>query len=155
MPGFLYSNEPLRLPQSFCKIGWAADSVMCIGCEDLDKPLLKHSLSPIARAPAEPSGQRSGCELHPDPLRGKRCHHIVFTLDPRKPFGMGQDRNVTSEKNTEKKVFESHRCDVVGRFHQDVVRMFTKVATAEQSCKALSLRLSGTPPRGAVYPTGV
>ena len=42
------------------------------------------------------------------------------------------------------------------------VRMFTKVATvfmkavtAEQSCKALSLRLSGTPPRGAVYPTGV
>ena len=42
------------------------------------------------------------------------------------------------------------------------MRMFTKVATvfmkavtAEQSCKALSLRLSGTPPRGAVYPTGV
>src|SRR5271157_4851881 len=44
----------------------------------------------------------------------------------------------------------------------DKVRTFTKVATvfmnaatAEQSCKALSLRLSGTPPRGAVYPTGV
>ena len=42
------------------------------------------------------------------------------------------------------------------------LRMFTKVATvfmnaatAEQSCKALGLRLSGTPPRGAVYPTGV
>ena len=42
------------------------------------------------------------------------------------------------------------------------VRMFTKVATifmnaatAEQSCKALNLRLSGTPPRGAAYPTGV
>ena len=42
------------------------------------------------------------------------------------------------------------------------VRMFTKVATvfmnaatAEQSCKALSLRLSGTPPHGAVYPTSV
>ena len=42
------------------------------------------------------------------------------------------------------------------------VRMFTKVATvfmnaatAEQSCKALSLRLSGTSPRGAMYPTGV
>ena len=42
------------------------------------------------------------------------------------------------------------------------LRMFTKVATvfmnaatAEQSCKALSLRLSGTPPPGAVYPTGV
>src|SRR5271157_4965804 len=49
--------------------------------------------------------------------------------------------------------------DDPGRF---LVRMFTKVATvfmkavtAEQSCKALSLRLSGTPPRGAVYPTGV
>ena len=43
-----------------------------------------------------------------------------------------------------------------------VLRMFTKVATvfmnaatAEQSCKALNLRLSGTPPRGAAYPTGV
>ena len=42
------------------------------------------------------------------------------------------------------------------------LRMFTKVATvfmnaatAEQSCKALRLRLSGTPPRGAVYPAGV
>ena len=42
------------------------------------------------------------------------------------------------------------------------LRMFTKVATvfmnaatAEQSCKALRLRLSDTPPRGAVYPTGV
>ncbi len=42
------------------------------------------------------------------------------------------------------------------------MRMFTKVATvfmnaatAEQSCKALSLRLPGTPPRGAVYPAGV
>ena len=42
------------------------------------------------------------------------------------------------------------------------LRMFTKVATvfmnaatAEQSCKALRLRLSRTPPRGAVYATGV
>ena len=42
------------------------------------------------------------------------------------------------------------------------LRMFTKVATvfmnaatAEQSCKALSLRLSGAPPRGAVDLTGV
>ena len=46
--------------------------------------------------------------------------------------------------------------------HIERVRMFMKVATvfmnaatAEQSCKALRLRLSGTPPRGAVYPTGV
>jgi hypothetical protein len=42
------------------------------------------------------------------------------------------------------------------------VRMFTKVATvfmnaatAEQSCKALRLRLPCTPPRGAVYTAGV
>jgi hypothetical protein len=42
------------------------------------------------------------------------------------------------------------------------MRMFTKAATifmnaatAEQSCKALRLRLSRTPPRGAVYATGV
>ena len=50
----------------------------------------------------------------------------------------------------------------VGLSPESWVRMFMKVATvfmnaatAEQSCKALRLRLSGTPPRGAVYPTGV
>ena len=36
-----------------------------------------------------------------------------------------------------------------------VATVFMNAATAEQSCKALSLRLSGTPPRGAVYPTVV
>ena len=33
-----------------------------------------------------------------------------------------------------------------------VATVFMNAATAEQSCEALSLRLSGTPPRGAVYP---
>ena len=41
------------------------------------------------------------------------------------------------------------------RMFTKVATVFTNAATAEQSCKALSLRLSGTPPRGAVYPTGV
>ena len=36
-----------------------------------------------------------------------------------------------------------------------VATVFMNAATAEQSCKALNLRLSGTPPRGAAYPTGV
>jgi hypothetical protein len=36
-----------------------------------------------------------------------------------------------------------------------VATVFMNAATAEQSCKALRLRLSGTPPRGAAYPTGV
>jgi hypothetical protein len=36
-----------------------------------------------------------------------------------------------------------------------VATVFMNAATAEQSCKALNLRLSDTPPRGAAYPTGV
>ena len=36
-----------------------------------------------------------------------------------------------------------------------VATVFMNAATAEQSCKALGLRLPGTPPRGAVYPAGV
>ena len=36
-----------------------------------------------------------------------------------------------------------------------VATVFMNAATAEQSCKALRLRLSRTPPRGAVYATGV
>jgi len=41
------------------------------------------------------------------------------------------------------------------RMFMKVATVFMNAATAEQSCKALRLRLSGTPPRGAVYPTGV
>ena len=41
------------------------------------------------------------------------------------------------------------------RLFMKVATVFMNAATAEQSCKALRLRLSGTPPRGAVYPTGV
>ena len=49
--------------------------------------------------------------------------------------------------------FEVHWLNV--RMFTKVATVFMKAVTAEQSCKALSLRLSGTPPRGAVYPTGV
>ena len=44
---------------------------------------------------------------------------------------------------------------LVLRMFMKVATVFMNAATAEQSCKALRLRLSGTPPRGAVYPTGV
>ena len=41
------------------------------------------------------------------------------------------------------------------RMFTKAATVFMKAATAEQSCKALRLRLPGTPPRGAVYPAGV
>ena len=41
------------------------------------------------------------------------------------------------------------------RMFMKVATVFMNAATAEQSCKALRLRLSRTPPRGGVYATGV
>ena len=53
MVSFFGSNELLCFFQSSCKIGRTAGHIVRIGCKDMDKPFLQHSLSPIAWTPTE------------------------------------------------------------------------------------------------------
>jgi hypothetical protein len=58
-------------------------------------------------------------------------------------------------KRTSLEEVQERLCEAEVRMFMKVATVFMNAATAEQSCKALRLWVSGTPPRGAVYPTGV
>ena len=81
-----------------------------------------------------------------------------FAFDKTKPLSVNLRRFFTPAKGTGRERRFHVFCSVEGfmlRMFMKVATVFMNAATAEQSCKALRLRLSGTPPRGAVYPTGV
>jgi hypothetical protein len=74
-------------------------------------------------------------------------------MTAKKPLALAVARYTILDWD-EAALFGVHTCSELRMFTK-VATVFMNAATAEQSCKALRLRLSGTPPRGAVYPTGV
>lgn len=93
---------------------------MGVGRQDMNAPLVQHSIRPVLRSSAESASERAGRNLHPytDPNQPLNC--FVAGWNPRQPFWMGENRDKARYKQAEKKVFQMRGFSVVRRLDQNI-----------------------------------
>ena len=63
--------------------------IMRVGREQMDQALIEHAIGPILRIPPESASDRTGCDLHPDPVGSQAADRIVLLIDPGKASRVG------------------------------------------------------------------
>jgi hypothetical protein len=94
--------------------------IMGVGRQDMDEAFIQHPFGPVLSARAERASERPGCDLHPNAVVGEALHHGVVAFDPGQPLWVGQDRNVASNQDLEKELFEPDWSHVVRRLDEYV-----------------------------------
>jgi hypothetical protein len=122
MLGLLGTDTGCRKVAPPTQVGRASLSIMGIGRQKMNAPLVQHPMSPILRSSAKSSSKRTRRDLHPHPGLNQPSDRIVTFRNPCQPFRMGEDRDKPCHQEAKKELPQMRGGRVVRRFDQNVSR---------------------------------
>ncbi len=93
---------------------------MRVGGQNMNRAITQKPFGPVLCIPPELTGKRTGRHLHPDTLADKAQDECIVVTNPRQPFRVGEDRNISSERQGEQQVLHTRRQDMMRWLDEDV-----------------------------------
>ncbi len=120
MLGLACADPSCREVAPFAQIGRTTSHIVSIGRENVDVPLVQHSLRPISRISAKGASEGTSRNLHPDTGSGHPADGKIMAPNPGQTLWVGQDWHIVGGQKAEKELLQEWRGDMVRRLDKDI-----------------------------------